>query len=304
MPVANTFIAEYLPPNVTYVANSTRITAGPNSGAKTDARGDDQVDYFPTVPANGQLNITTGAGATSFTGGTLAAGESTTVAFRVTINANAARGTIIRNGADWGAEDFGIGGKSNIVENTVDTCPAILVNPLIGTLPSGTAGTPYSQTFTQMGGAAPIAWSVTGGALPPGLTLNAMTGVLSGTPTTAGGYNFTITATDANNCRGQNGYVLTINQCPAITVNPLIGTLPSGTVGTAYSQTFTQMGGAAPITWSVTGGSLPPGLTLNAMTGILSGTPTTAGGYNFNITATDANNCTGRNGYVLTINNQ
>ncbi len=146
-PVNNTFIAEYLPANITYVANSTRITAGPNAGAKTDARGDDQVDFFPTASANGQINITTGTGATALRGGTLAPGESTTVAFRVTINANAARGTVIPNGADWGAEDFGIGGKSNIVQVTVIPNVAL---PLIGPFgqPAAVGPTNNNDDFT------------------------------------------------------------------------------------------------------------------------------------------------------------
>ncbi len=147
--VNNTFIAEYLPADVTYVANSVQVTAGANAGAKTDLRGDDQVDYYPTAFINGQINIFTGAGAAADKGGTLAPNESTTVVFRVTVNANAPIGAVIRNGADWGAEDFGIGGKSNIVVVTVIQCPTITLSPAAGALPAGTVGTVYSQTITQ-----------------------------------------------------------------------------------------------------------------------------------------------------------
>lgn len=77
-------------------------------------------------------------------------------------------------------------------------------------------------------------------------------------------------------------------QCPVITVDQ--GTLPNGTVGAAYSQTLTASGGAAPYTFTVTGGALPPGLTL-AASGLLSGTPTTAGTFTFTVRGTDVNGC-------------
>src|SRR5262249_11535553 len=121
--VANTFIAEFIPVNVTYVAGSVRITSGANAGAKTDAVRDDQVDYFPpTTGNNGQINIFTGTGAGINRGGTLAPRESTTVVFRVTVNANVACNTVINNGADYGGNDFYAAGKSNVSTVTV-ACP-------------------------------------------------------------------------------------------------------------------------------------------------------------------------------------
>jgi uncharacterized repeat protein (TIGR01451 family) len=210
--VGNSSIAEFLPPNVTYVAGSTQITTGPNAGPKTDARGDDQVDFFPSGFVNGQINIFTGTGATALKGGALAAGESTTVTFRVKINDNVATGTAIPNGANWGAEDFAIGGKSNIVTVTV-TCPTITVSPLA--LPVGVVGTAYNQTITQTGGVAPITFTISAGALPTGLTLDPATGVLSGKPTAAGPFSFTVKATDANGCAGVQPYAVTITQAPA-----------------------------------------------------------------------------------------
>ncbi len=224
--VGNTFITENLPPNVTYVANSTQITVGANAGAKTDTRGDDQVDVFPPAPSGfgaGQIIVYTGAGATASRGGALAPGASTTVAFRVRINETVPIGAIIRNSAEWGAEDFPIGGKSNIVAVTV-ACPTITLSPAAGALPAGTVGTAYSQTFTQTGGIAPVTFSVSAGALPPGLALNAATGALTGTPTQSGNFTFTITATDVGACTGSAAYTLAINAActpPAITAQPV-----------------------------------------------------------------------------------
>jgi len=86
---------------------------------------------------------------------------------------------------------------------------------------------------------------------------------------------------------------------PTITLSP--STLPTGTVGTAYSQTIAASGGTAPYTFTVTAGTLPNGLTLNPTTGILSGTPTTAATYTFTVTAKDANTVTGSQSYSVTI---
>ena len=177
----------------------------------------------------------------------------------------------------------------------VIACQTITVNP--ATIPQGTAGTAYTTTFTQANGIGTITWSVTG-ALPTGITLNTSSGVLSGTPTQTGSFPITITATDSNGCAGSRGYTLVI-VCQTITVNP--GTLPNGTVGVFYSQTLTQTGGIGTITWSVTAGSLPPGLTLNSTTGLLSGTPTTMGTFNFTATATDGNSCAGSQSYTVQI---
>ncbi len=179
-------------------------------------------------------------------------------------------------------------------------CPVITVNP--ATLPNGVVGTPYSQTVSAVGGTGPYTFTVSSGALPNGLTLNATTGVISGTPTAAGTFNFTITATDSNGCPGSRPYSITMAGapgCPVITVNP--ATLPPGIIGTPYSQTVSATGGTPPYTFTVSSGALPPGLTLNATTGVISGTPTTAGQFNFTITATDANSCPGSRPYSIVI---
>ncbi|MFN4127706.1 beta strand repeat-containing protein, partial [Pannonibacter indicus] len=77
--------------------------------------------------------------------------------------------------------------------------------------------TAYSQTFTASGGSGSYTYAVTSGALPAGLSLNAGNGQLTGTPTTAGTANFTITATDGNNDTGSAAYSLLINAAPAST---------------------------------------------------------------------------------------
>jgi hypothetical protein len=91
--------------------------------------------------------------------------------------------------------------------------------------------------------------------------------------------------------------------CPIITVDELM--LANGTVGTPYTQTLTASGGTAPYTFSLSSGTLPPGLILNPSTspttGSITGTPTLVGTYTFTITATDANGCSGSHQYTITI---
>ena len=100
----------------------------------------------------------------------------------------------------------------------MQVCPAITVNP--ASLPSGFITAPYSQTLSASGGASPYTFAVSSGALPPGVTLSSA-GALSGAPTTAGEFNFTVTATDANSCAGSRSYTIFVNNCPAITVSTI-----------------------------------------------------------------------------------
>jgi len=153
-------------------------------------------------------------------------------------------------------------------------------------LPDGTVGRPYSLILAVAGGTPPYAnWSLSGGALPPGLSLNSATGVISGTPTTAGGYSFMLRVTDGAGSSAEKLVTLPINAALTIT-SP--AQLPAGAVGAAYSQTLTATGGSAPYTWSVTSGQPPAGLTLNGQTGALTGTPTAAGTSSFTVQVADS----------------
>ena len=78
-------------------------------------------------------------------------------------------------------------------------------------LPVGTQLTPYSVQFTASGGVGSYTWSTPGGGLPPGITLNSSTGLLSGTPTASGNYNFSVQATDTRSNFSQTASTLAIN---------------------------------------------------------------------------------------------
>jgi carbon monoxide dehydrogenase subunit G len=174
------------------------------------------------------------------------------------------------------------------------SAPTISITP--STLPAGTAGTAYSQTLTASGGTGGYSYGLTTGNLPPGVALSSG-GVLSGIPTTGGTFNFTITATDSHAFTGSQAYSIIIGT-PTITIAP--ATLPAGTAGTAYSQTLTASGGAGGYSYSLTTGSLPPGVALSSG-GVLSGTPTAGGTFNFTVTAKDSLSFTGSQAYSITI---
>ncbi|HQR36700.1 MAG TPA: putative Ig domain-containing protein, partial [Blastocatellia bacterium] len=191
----------------------------------------------------------------------------------------------------------GVVDKGSVYVFGCTSCPAMTISP--STLPVGTVGNAYNLTLTVSGGSAPYQFSVSNGSLPPGLTL-AQGGQISGFAGASGSFTFTVTVMTQNLCTDSRTYTMTINGgCPSFSLNP--ATLPNGTVNTVYSQTLLPTGGAAPFTFSHTG-TLPTGVSLNTQTGVLSGVPTTAGGFNFGITATDSNGCQGGKSYTVTIN--
>ncbi|MBK9372524.1 MAG: IPTL-CTERM sorting domain-containing protein [Holophagales bacterium] len=95
---------------------------------------------------------------------------------------------------------------------TVTVLPATLPNPVLGVL--------YAQTISATGGASPYVYSVSAGALPPGLLLSPLTATptasLSGTPTATGSFNFTITAVDANGCPGTRDYTVFVDRATGV----------------------------------------------------------------------------------------
>ncbi|KAA9111305.1 NHL repeat-containing protein [Microbacterium rhizomatis] len=147
-----------------------------------------------------------------------------------------------------------------------------------GVAPAAAPGVGYSFTYGRRGIPLPQL-SVTSGSLPAGLALSA-DGVLSGTPTQAGSFAFTITASNGVDPDVSFPETLDVTAAPTLTGNP-----PGAVTGTAYSYPFTTTGTPTPTT-SITAGSLPPGLTLSA-DGVLSGTPTQTGTFAFTLTASN-----------------
>lgn len=148
--------------------------------------------------------------------------------------------------------------------------------------PTAAVGLAYSYTFAAIGPPVPT-FAVASGALPNGLTLNQTTGVLSGTPTALGVFSFTVSA--------RNG-VPPAATTPTLTITVTQTSAPKftndtpsdATVETAYSYAFTANGAPAPV-YTVASGALPSGLTLDPVTGVVAGTPTTSGTFPFRVRA-------------------
>jgi len=142
----------------------------------------------------------------------------------------------------------------------------------IATLTAATTNTAYSYTLATSGGTGTKTYTVFSGAFPTGLTLSS-SGVISGTVTgAAGSYVATVRVTD----QSSNPSVLSGTFTIVVSVAPLVfntPTLPTGTVGTAYSQQLTATGGTGALSYSINTGGLPTGMALLS-TGLLSGTPT------------------------------
>jgi len=153
-------------------------------------------------------------------------------------------------------------------------------------LSNGITNTAYSATLASSGGVTPVTWSVTVGTLPVGLTLNATTGAISGTPTTAGTSSFTVQAADSGNPQQKVTKALSITIAQQLVITT--SSLPAGAVTSSYAATLQSSGGTPAVTWSVTVGALPAGLTLNAATGAITGTPAAAGTSNFTVQASDS----------------
>ena len=144
---------------------------------------------------------------------------------------------------------------------------------------------PYSITFTAQSSGAISSWTVISGQLPPGLSLQTSnSAVLSGTPTQAGTYNFTIQAQD-----------YTLPQTSTMNVSIVVDThlaltkasLKNASQNLAYLDSFAAVNGTPPLHWSISG-NMPTGLTLNAASGQLTGTPTDFGGFQYSVSVSDS----------------
>jgi hypothetical protein len=163
---------------------------------------------------------------------------------------------------------------------------------LSGTLGSGTAGTAYSASVTTTNMSYSGTWSYSG-TLPPGLSLSGTAGsntnTLSGTPTTAGTFSFTIVATNSYGSTSTT-YSVTIASPPTpspVWTDNVLGTF---TISSAYSDgvTANYMTGYSGV-YSVISGALPTGISLNSTTGAVTGTPTKVSTYSFTIQAANVN---------------
>ncbi|MCW2929849.1 MAG: hypothetical protein JWM19_811, partial [Actinomycetia bacterium] len=163
--------------------------------------------------------------------------------------------------------------------------------------PAGEVSIGYSDALTAAGGTGALTWSVSAGSLPPGLSLNPGTGVLSGNPTAGGSYPFTVKVTDTAGGTATKGATVVIAAVPSLSNPPP----PAAQAAVAYSDALTVAGGTGPFTWTVSSSNLPPGLSLSASTGVISGTPASAGLYTFAVRVKDSFGLTATQGLSISV---
>jgi len=235
-----------------------------------------------------------GSTGVAYTQNISAAGGLAPYSFSV-ITGNLPAGLTLANGTISGTPTTA--GTSNFTVRVLDSSTppqnfqrnfALSINSVLtvttASLPVGSTGVPYSQALAAAGGTAPFSWSIITGSLPQGLNLSGAT--ITGTPTAAGTANFTVRVADSSSPQqtAQSALSISVGVPLAITSS---SPLPNGAAGLAYSQTLTASGGTAPLTWAVTAGTLPSGLTLSSG-GALTGTPTQTGPFNVTVSVTDS----------------
>jgi len=151
--------------------------------------------------------------------------------------------------------------------------------------PTGVVGKPYAGTApAATGGAPPYTWTLTGGNAPPGLSIDPATGALVGTPTAAGTFAYTVGVADVDGRTSSTNLTVTV-----VRALDLVTTrIRSAKVDRRYRVKLVALGGVTPRSWKVTRGRLPANLRLNATTGVLTGTPRTAGTFRFTVTVSDS----------------
>ncbi|WP_031500830.1 Ig domain-containing protein [Bryobacter aggregatus] len=191
-------------------------------------------------------------------------------------------------------------GSFNVAIRAVDSGNNSAVRSYTGLITSFTCpdnsaivGQTYSSAAT-LGQFGAIVYSVVGGSLPTGLTLNSSNGYVTGTPTVEGLYTFTLRAGDVSS--------RTVNRsCSITTQSPIQLTSPRTTarVGVPYYSGVSAVGGTSGYSFSIVSGNLPNGLALNSSTGGIQGTPTTAGTSNFRVRAVDSASRTAERDFLI-----
>lgn len=190
----------------------------------------------------------------------------------------------------------GIKNKSTLLGNTPASAPLAFYRNSSRVMVKSIPGI---FTISAAGGTAPYAFTLVSGSLPAGLNFNG-DGAITGTPQTSGTFTLNIKVTDAASASVTQQFTLVVNPQPNVTVSPAVA--PYVVAGQYKSIQFAGANGYGPYTLSLAPGSvLPAGMSFNAATGLLSGTPTTTGTSAFSISATDHYGFSGSTNYTLSV---
>ncbi len=304
--VSSSGISKTIAVNTQYaVGDVFTYTVGPTLGASTHAAFSslNGVNYYgvyartPNVPTVTSISPTSGTtnGGTSITitGSQFKDfGQNsvlTTVVTGVTIGGVAAQSYIVSSQTSITAvTPAGTAGTASVVvTNTVGSnaanslftyvIPPTATNNGVAAQNLTVSGAMTGITpLTGSGGNGSLTYYISAGTLPSGITLNASTGVISGTPTGTYSNNVVVAVRDSLNLSASTTATVSFTVLARPTGSP-DSTSRNLTVGTATSFTpITGSGGTAPLTYFISSGTLPAGLTLNSSTGQVSGTPSAA----------------------------
>jgi hypothetical protein len=189
------------------------------------------------------------------------------------------------------------GGTVQVVVEVIDArgaaatalCSLAIAPPLplkiTSTMPDGKVNQSYSGGFSAGGGIPPFIWSIATGSLPPGVILDPASGSLSGTPTAPGPYTFQVQVTDITKTSATSDGAINIAASLFISTPP---SLPDATGGISYRLPLLTSSAVGTVSWSIVSGALPDGLTLDPASGVISGSATLAGTFQFTVQSVDS----------------